>query len=35
MNNWQQNVLDGKLLKPEGWSPPDISNLLKEQGWID
>ncbi|MAG39534.1 hypothetical protein CMI41_01020 [Candidatus Pacearchaeota archaeon] len=29
------NRLDGKLLKPEGWSPPDISNLLKEQGWID
>ena len=29
------NRADGKLLKPEGWSPPDISSLLKEQGWID
>ena len=24
---------DGKLLKPEGWKPPDIKALLKEQGW--
>jgi len=24
---------DGKLLKPEGWKPPDIKTLLKEQGW--
>tara|TARA_B100001765_G_C19330985_1_gene261702 strand:+ start:242 stop:622 length:381 start_codon:yes stop_codon:yes gene_type:complete len=24
---------DGKLLKPQGWLPPDISALLKEQGW--
>lgn len=24
---------DGKQLKPEGWEPPDIEGLLKEQGW--
>ena len=24
---------DGKILKPEGWLPPDISGLLKQQGW--
>jgi predicted HAD superfamily Cof-like phosphohydrolase len=24
---------DGKLLKPAGWSPPDISGILKAQGW--
>ena len=24
---------DGKILKPEGWKPPVISRLLKEQGW--
>lgn len=24
---------DGKLLKPPGWSPPDIKTLLEEQGW--
>lgn len=24
---------DGKLLKPEGWKPPDIESILKEQGW--
>jgi predicted HAD superfamily Cof-like phosphohydrolase len=24
---------DGKLLKPEGWKPPQIMSLLKEQGW--
>lgn len=22
---------DGKVLKPEGWSPPDIEKILKEQ----
>ena len=27
------NRADGKLLKPEGWSPPDIPTLLKKQGW--
>ena len=27
------NRADGKLLKPEGWQPPDIKTLLKEQGW--
>ncbi len=27
------NRADGKLLKPKGWSPPDIPTLLKEQGW--
>ena len=24
---------DGKLLKPVGWSPPDIEGELKKQGW--
>ena len=24
---------DGKILKPVGWKPPDVANLLKEQGW--
>ena len=24
---------DGKLLKPEGWQPPNIKKILKEQGW--
>jgi len=26
------NREDGKVLKPEGWQPPDIVNLLKRQG---
>ena len=26
---------DGKILKPDNWSPPDIEHLLKEQGWED
>jgi predicted HAD superfamily Cof-like phosphohydrolase len=25
---------DGKILKPEGWKPPDIEGKLKEQGWV-
>ena len=24
---------DGKFLKPEGWTPPDITGELKKQGW--
>ncbi len=24
---------DGKLLKPEGWMPPDIYPILEAQGW--
>jgi predicted HAD superfamily Cof-like phosphohydrolase len=24
---------DGKVLKPEGWSPPDIAAELRRQGW--
>lgn len=24
---------DGKILKPEGWVPPDIAGELKRQGW--
>jgi predicted HAD superfamily Cof-like phosphohydrolase len=24
---------DGKKLKPEGWTPPDIAQLLRAQGW--
>jgi predicted HAD superfamily Cof-like phosphohydrolase len=23
----------GKILKPEGWTPPDIEGVLKRQGW--
>jgi len=26
-------VVDGKLMKPEGWQPPDIEGLLLKQGW--
>jgi predicted HAD superfamily Cof-like phosphohydrolase len=24
---------DGKILKPEGWQPPDIAGELRKQGW--
>ena len=24
---------DGKVLKPEGWTPPDIEGVLRTQGW--
>ena len=24
---------DGKILKPEGWTPPDIRGVLADQGW--
>ena len=24
---------DGKTIKPEGWLPPDIARVLREQGW--
>ena len=24
---------DGKILKPEGWTPPDIEGELEKQGW--
>lgn len=24
---------DGKILKPEGWAPPDVRGLLIDQGW--
>jgi predicted HAD superfamily Cof-like phosphohydrolase len=24
---------DGKVLKPQGWKPPNIVGLLREQGW--
>lgn len=24
---------DGKILKPDGWTPPDIDGVLKSQGW--
>lgn len=24
---------DGKALKPEGWTPPDIEGVLRKQGW--
>lgn len=26
---------DGKILKPDGWTPPDIEGLLRDQGWQD
>ena len=26
---------NGKKMKPEGWTPPDIKSLLVKQGWID
>ena len=25
---------DGKIMKPEGWKPPDIAGELAKQGWI-
>ena len=25
---------DGKRLKPEGWTPPDIEGELVKQGWV-
>jgi predicted HAD superfamily Cof-like phosphohydrolase len=25
---------DGKSLKPEGWTPPDIAGELRKQGWV-
>ena len=25
---------DGKKLKPEGWQPPNVYNVLIEQGWL-
>lgn len=27
--------LDGKTIKPEGWTPPDIEGELRRQGWRD
>lgn len=24
---------DGKIMKPEGWTPPDIASVLEAQGW--
>jgi predicted HAD superfamily Cof-like phosphohydrolase len=24
---------DGKILKPPGWTPPDVAGLLRKQGW--
>ncbi len=24
---------DGKILKPEGWTPPDIAGVLRRHGW--
>lgn len=26
-------VVDGKLMKPAGWTPPDIEGELRKQGW--
>jgi predicted HAD superfamily Cof-like phosphohydrolase len=25
---------DGKIMKPEGWKPPDIAGELRKQGWV-
>lgn len=24
---------DGKVLKPQGWQPPNVARILREQGW--
>lgn len=24
---------DGKIMKPEGWTPPDIADVLRRHGW--
>lgn len=26
---------DGKIMKPEGWRPPDVTGALRAQGWQD
>lgn len=26
-------MVNGKQMKPEGWNPPDIEGLLRDQGW--
>jgi predicted HAD superfamily Cof-like phosphohydrolase len=26
-------IVDGKLRKPEGWTPPDVVGVLRKQGW--
>jgi predicted HAD superfamily Cof-like phosphohydrolase len=26
---------DGKILKPEGWTPPDIEGVLRQHGWTE
>lgn len=25
---------DGKILKPPGWTPPDIEGVLRKHGWV-
>ena len=32
-DGWIVRRTDGKVLKPEGWTPPDIEGELKKQGW--
>jgi predicted HAD superfamily Cof-like phosphohydrolase len=32
-DGWIVRRADGKVLKPEGWTPPDIEGELKKQGW--
>jgi predicted HAD superfamily Cof-like phosphohydrolase len=32
-DGWIVRREDGKVLKPEGWTPPDIEGELKRQGW--
>ncbi len=27
------SAANGKILKPEGWEPPDVEGLLRKQGW--
>jgi predicted HAD superfamily Cof-like phosphohydrolase len=32
-DGWIVRRADGKVLKPEGWKPPDITGELQKQGW--
>ena len=33
MTNAGSPIVNGKITKPEGFKPPDVAALLKEQGW--
>lgn len=34
MSKSTEKTPEGKTVKPEGWTPPDIEGVLKEQGWM-